>query len=72
MILKIAGDIQFFLLVLATVLIGFAQAFYVISYGDSSLDFGRIDSVSYIIGRRGGLPSSVPHVPLTAITLPHC
>jgi hypothetical protein len=42
MILKIAADIRYFLLILALVLVGFAQAFYAISYGDSSLNFGSV------------------------------
>ena len=55
MILQIAMDIRYFLLVLACVLAGFAQAFWLLSYPDYSLPFGTIsnallNSYLYMLG----------------------
>ncbi len=44
MILQIGFDIRFFLIVLCTVLVGFAQGFWLLSYPDKSLTFGTIGS----------------------------
>lgn len=55
MILKIALDIRYFLVVLGCVLVGFAQAFWLLSYPDYSLPFGTIsnallNSYLYMLG----------------------
>ena len=42
MILKIMSDIKYFLIILAVVLTGFAMAFWIISYPNTSLPFGTI------------------------------
>ena len=47
MVLKIASDIRYFVLILMIVLTGFSQAFWLISYPDESLNFGTIQSAFY-------------------------
>lgn len=44
MILKIAYDIRYFLMVLLSVMVGFAQGFWLLSYPNASLPFGTISN----------------------------
>lgn len=55
MIIKIAFDIRYFLMVLLCVLVGFAQAFWLLSYPNVNLPFGTItnallNSYLYMLG----------------------
>jgi WD40 repeat protein len=59
MVLRIAYDIRYFVLILALVLTGFAQAFWLISHHDAALDFGTLEgafmnSYLYMLGNFSG------------------